>query len=142
MLMHPCGGAAGYKRQPVYQICASHILLSFYFMEDDQYSLFEYEPDPDRSYAPDRFNFTHLNRVVCEHLGQPCQLRKLGEGSFHKVASFRCIEHRSLTLRKVYDILSPRGPQAVVRVACPCMARDKIESEVSTPFCLHLPLPG
>jgi hypothetical protein len=84
-------------------------------MDNDQQSLFEYEPDPDQSYAPESFNLTQLNHAVCEYFQQLCQLRKLGEGSFHKV----------------YDILCPHGPQAVVRVARPGMARDKMESEVS-----------
>jgi hypothetical protein len=67
--------------------CPYYALHPFCFMDNDQQSLFEYEPDPDRSYAPDSFNLTQLNRAVCKNLRQPCQLRKLGEGSFHKVDS-------------------------------------------------------
>jgi hypothetical protein len=83
----------------------------------DQRSLFEND-DPNPYYP---INRTELNRAVCEHLRQPCLLKKLGEGSFHKV-NFRVALNRLqhyLTLRKVYDIqvLRPRGPQLVVRVA-------------------------
>ncbi|KIM73699.1 hypothetical protein PILCRDRAFT_828925 [Piloderma croceum F 1598] len=81
-------------------------------MDNDQQSLFEND-DPGLSYA---ISLTQLSRAVSKHLRQPCQLSKLGEGSFHKV----------------YRILRSHGPLMVVRVARPCMARDKMESEVAT----------
>ena len=107
-------------------------------MDNDQRSLFEYEPDPDQSYAPDSFNLTQLNRAVCEYFRRPCQLRKLGEGSFHKVDPLRCIEYHPSDLKQVYDILCADDPEAVVRVARPGMARDKMESEVSQPVLFPL----
>jgi hypothetical protein len=96
-------------------------------MDNDQRSLFEND-DSGLSYA---INLTQLNRAVCEHLRKPCWLRKDGEGSFHKVGNFIVmIPHRMLMLSQVYDVLYHSSPLAVVRVARPCMARDKMESEV------------
>jgi hypothetical protein len=52
-------------------------------MDNDQQSLFEND-DPGLSYA---ISLTQLSRAVSKHLQQPCQLSKLGEGSFHKVTT-------------------------------------------------------
>ena len=51
-------------------------------MDDDQRSLFEND-DTDLS---DPINLTQLTHAVSEYLQQLCQLKKLGEGSYHKVS--------------------------------------------------------
>ncbi|KAG8220230.1 hypothetical protein J3R82DRAFT_1269 [Butyriboletus roseoflavus] len=84
--------------------------------QDDAVSTFSYDGEAD----PDTFSLHRLGVTVCAHFGTACELKRLGEGGYHKV-DIRCM--------KFYRKMEHRF-KGVVRVAAPAFPKDKLESEV------------
>ncbi|KAI6144068.1 hypothetical protein BKA82DRAFT_81191, partial [Pisolithus tinctorius] len=88
-------------------------MLGFILAKDDTVLTFSYDGEAD----PDTFSLNQLWVLVNSHFGKACNLKKLVEGSYHKV----------------YDVHQEDGTSlGVVHVAAPAFLKDKLKSEVVT----------